>query len=411
MNSAHWAEQFYQNFVFALSDAGFDAAQISAFAWKPYAPQQLQITGVDRSHDLSAISLSAADVAQTLSAGQRPTPFAADAVYKQKRVLILVPGFTHETLKNLSWHEQMQRKDSPHHVVMLRPGAHGAPPQEEVMAQGDGLKLLYVRYPRSNADSAHIVPAIADMLRDCVSLNKWIADGYKLFFVGYSYGAPLALELLAALNAKEHHAPGILENTIGFLGLCGDIGGSYLADDVLGDKSALVSIKKFIAFCSRHKWAAKLAGLGTPQLLADMLGGVTALGHAQRQAQIQQYAPKLPAHIAYFSIGAVLPLSDYRRKPWHFNLDDWSMHAQAVISDPISVYNDGQVVLSDNLVPDAPQIPQNRNIHLGAVRTHHWGVSYKTFNQGNNNFPRPLFYKALMQTIAQCLEAEGQETQ
>jgi hypothetical protein len=54
-------------------------------------------------------------------------------------------------------------------------------------------------------------------------------------------------------------------------------------------------------------------------------------------------------------------------------------------------------------VPSTPQIPAQNNIHLGAVRTHHWGVSYKTFNFGNNKFPRLAFYRALMQTIFEAL--------
>jgi hypothetical protein len=62
-------------------------------------------------------------------------------------------------------------------------------------------------------------------------------------------------------------------------------------------------------------------------------------------------------------------------------------------------------VLSDNLVPSAPQIPPQNNIHLGAVRTHHWGVSYKTFNFGRNKFPRPEFYRALLQTVTESLNS------
>jgi hypothetical protein len=95
-----------------------------------------------------------------------------------------------------------------------------------------------------------------------------------------------------------------------------------------------------------------------------------------------------------------MPLADYRRRWWQFNLDDYAMYRQALISDPVTVYNDGQVALPDNLVPDAAQV---RRHHLGAVRTHHRGVSYRTFNFGTNRFPRPAFYRALMRTIAELL--------
>lgn len=43
------------------------------------------------------------------------------------------------------------------------------------------------------------------------------------------------------------------------------------------------------------------------------------------------------------------------------------------------------------------------NTYLGAVRTHHWGVRYRTFNFGNNKFPRSAFYRALLRTITEKL--------
>ena len=55
---------------------------------------------------------------------------------------------------------------------MLHPGAEGGSTREEVFARGDsGLKLLYRRYPRSNAESRCLVPALFAMLRDCASLK------------------------------------------------------------------------------------------------------------------------------------------------------------------------------------------------------------------------------------------------
>ncbi|MCC2657734.1 MAG: hypothetical protein K0Q76_2842 [Panacagrimonas sp.] len=393
------AQRFHAHFVAELRARGHDPAWIARQAWRPTMPSPDQVLGPARDRDLRRIELSAADV-EALPAPTHPTPLDAAFHARQKLVLVLVPGFTHETLRNFSWHEQIQRRDSPHHVVMLHPADGDGPTREQAFTRRGALKLLYLRYPRSNADSQHIVPAMFTMLRDCASLQQWIADGYRLVFVGYSYGAPLSLELLATMHAGALRDDTILSATVGFLSLCGDIGGSYLADDVVHESPSFFSMRKLVGLASRHPLIAKLVGLGTPQLLADMEGGVRSLGHAVRQARIGQFAGSLPPSLTYFSVAAVMPLADYRRRWWQFNLDDYAMYRQALISDPVTVYNDGQVALPDNLVPDAAQV---RRHHLGAVRTHHWGVSYRTFNFGTNRFPRPAFYRALMRTIAELL--------
>lgn len=397
------AQRFYAHFVAELKASGLELAQIAQYVWKPCSLDQLAVLGQNRDQDFSKLDTSVEALAR-LPAPENREALAADFYRRQKRVLIIVPGFTHETLRNFSLHEQIQRKNSPHHVVMLHPADGDGPTREQEFARGDsGLKLLYLRYPRSNADSRFIVPAMFTMLRDCASLKRWIADGYKLVFVGYSYGAPLSLELLAALGSGELQDDTVLSNTLAFLGLCGDIGGSYLADDVLSPNPQLLSIQKMVAFCRRHPFVAKLAGLGTPQLLADMEDGVRALGHEVRQGRQREYASQLPRHLHYFSISAVMPLADYRRRWWHFNFDDYAMYRQALVTDPITIYNDGQVALPDNLVPDAAQIPTAQRHHLGAVRTHHWGVSYKTFNFGRNRFPRSAFYRAMIRTVAEIV--------
>ena len=395
-----WAARFQQHFLAQLKADGASPEQASQWVWQPAALNNLKQLGEGRDSTLEKLTLSPAQAAAAMQ--QAPAPAVDAAFYaKQKTVLVLVPGFTHETLRNYSWHEQIHRKDSPHHVTVLQPGWNGEAPLEQTLAKGDGLKLLYVRYPRSNAASQHIVPALFAMLRDCKSLRAWVAEGYKLFFVGYSYGAPLSLELLAGLNSGQFKDEFILRNTRGFLGLCGDIGGAYLADDLLKPDATLFNIHQAVAFCRKHPLVAKLAGLGTPQLMDDILGGVESLGHGGRQAAIARYAAALPAQLQYFSISAVMPLADYRRRWWQFNLDDYTMYRQALVTDPITIYNDGQVALADNLVPSAPQIPAENIHHLGAVRTHHWGVSYRTFNLGRNRFPRAAFYRALMQTVVE----------
>jgi hypothetical protein len=396
------AQRFHAHFVAELRAQGRDAAWIARRAWRPVTPAPEQVLGAQRDRDLRRIELTAAEL-DALPAPTTLPPLDAAFYARQKLVLVLVPGFTHETLRNYSWHEQVQRRDSPHHIVMLHPSDGDAPTREQAFTRSGALKLLYLRYPRSNGDSRDIVPAMFTMLRDCASLRQWIADGYRLVFVGYSYGSPLSLELLAAMHAGTLRDDALLSATAGFLGLCGDIGGSYLADDVMDEAPRLFSMRKLIAFAARHPFIAKLIGLGTPQLLADMEGGVRSLGHAVRQARLREYAPSLPSSLQYFSVAAVMPLGDYRRRWWQFNLDDYAMYRQALITDPVTVYNDGQVALPDNLVPEGPQV---RRHHLGAVRTHHWGVSYRTFNLGTNRFPRPAFYRALIRTVTEVLDAD-----
>ena len=393
------AQRFYMHFTTEMKAAGYDPAFMARQAWKPVPMSALSILGPQRDRDLRKLEAGPADMA-ALPDSSLQEPLDGEFWHAQKIALVLVPGFTHETLKNYSWHEQIERRDSPHHVVMLHPADGDGPTREQAFTKGGPLKLLYLRYPRSNADSGFIVPAMFTMLRDCVSLKLWIADGYKLIFVGYSYGAPLSLELLAALNSGVHSDDTILSNTLAFLALCGDIGGSHLADDVMSENPQLLSIRKLVAFCRRYPLIGKLAGLGTPQLLADMEGGVRALGHEVRQERMRDYTPHLPVHLDYFSISAVMPLADYRRRWWQFNLDDYAMYRQALVTDPVTIYNDGQVALPDNLMPDAPQL---RRHNLGAVRTHHWGVSYRTFNLGRNRFPRPTLYRAALRTMLDTL--------
>lgn len=393
------AERFFSHFLAELQGGRRPAPAITRHLWKPYQVDDLRILGPDRDRDLGRLQLDPS--AAAVAAAGTAVPPLDTAFYRSRKIaLVLVPGFTHETLRNYSWHEQIERRDSPHEVLMLHPADGDGPTREQTFARGDsGLRLLYVRYPRSNADSRFIVPAMFTMLRDSASLKRWIAEGYRLIFVGYSYGAPLSLELLSAMNAGELRDDAVLPATQAFVGLCGDIGGSYLADDVLRPDAQLIQIQKVIEFCRRHPFIARLAGLGTPQLLADMEAGVRSLGHEVRQARLRDFERYLPAHLHYFSISAVMPLQDYRRRWWQFNLDDYTMYRQALVTDPITVYNDGQVALPDNLVPGPAHIPADHVHHLGAVRTHHWGVSYRTFNFGRNRFPRPAFYRALIRTV------------
>lgn len=395
-----WATHFTANFATELQRDGLSTEQIARLCWRPTPVGELKLYGEDRDTDLSRLEISAADIQHLIDTQSTGDDIDRDFYRQQKVILVLLPGFTHETLKNLSWHDQMERKDSPHHILMLHPGEDGGPSREQVYNEADGLKVVYVRYPRSNASSEFINKPLFELLHNSPSLRRWVTEeGYKLCFVGYSYGSPLSLELLASLNTGQHQDDFLLDNTLGFLALCGDVGGSYLADDLLKDDAKLVNIHKVIKLARRYPLFAKLVGLGTEQLLNDMEGGIRSVGHPVRQAHMAEYVPQLPSHVKYFSIAAVMPMEDYRRRLWHFNLDDFSMYLQAKVTAPLTIYNDGQVTLDDNLIPDAPQVPEANRIHLGAVRTHHWGVAYRTFNFGRNRFPRPAFYRALMRTM------------
>ncbi len=397
---ADWGQTFFDNFASELQRSGYSPEASLSFLWRPAATETLNLVGPQRDTDLSKLAVTVADVKAALArADKQPTQIDSNFYQQQKTVLVLLPGYTHETLKNISWHDTLQSKNSPHHITILKPGAQGEPSIEEVMSSGDGLKIVYGYYPRSNAASAVIGPGLFALLHNSPSLRRWTNEGYKLFFVGYSNGSPLSLELLADMNSGHYPDEFLLANTAGFLALCGDIGGAYLADDLLSDNPKLLNFRKLLAFARRHPLFAKLVGLGTAQLQDDALDGIASLGHAVRQSRMADYAAQLPAHVKYFSIAAVMPMTDYRCYLWHFNIDDWSMHRQAKINQPICVYNDGQVCLADNLLPKAPQIPDTHRIHLGQVRTHHWGVAYQTFNQGKNRFPRRAFYRALMRSV------------
>ncbi|HEY1058517.1 MAG TPA: hypothetical protein VGE55_07290 [Limnobacter sp.] len=405
LHPATGARQFFRHFVGYLGDAGYSRAEMLKYVWQPHHPSNLHVLGPQRDLDFSKLTVTEQEISDAQEASFAGDRFVDRAFYSNnKTIIVLVPGFTHETLKNLSLHEEVEREDSPHEVLMLSPGAPGEPSQEKLYAQGAGFKLVYARYPRSNADSAHVVPALFDLLHNSVTLRRWVEEeGYRLFFMGYSYGCPLSLELLAGMNSQQFPDEFILKNTQGMLALCGAIGGSYLADDVMRPDSKLMHIPKLVERCRKYPWLSKLAGMPTRQFQDDMEGGVRSLTRAVRQQKMAEYASKLPANLHYFSVSAVLPLSDYKRRWWQFNLDDYTMWLQAKVSDPISIYNDGQVVMTDNLIPHPPHIPAERIVHLGAVRAHHWAVSYKTFNLGKNDFPRRAFYKALMQTVYDTL--------
>ncbi len=401
MSDLKHSSVFFANFAGYLKAAGYSPEQSRRFMWKPHQISDLNMLGGNRDQDFSKLALQENQLEQ-VHADHKPEHSLVDRDFyrKHKIILVLVPGFTHETLKNLSLHEEMERSDSPHHVLMLQPGESSGGTRETVFNEGDGFKFVYAKYPRSNAASQHIAQPFFELLHNSKTLRRWVEeDGYRLFFMGYSYGCPLSLELFANLNTGRFKDDFLLKNTLGFLAMCGAIGGSYLADDVMKPTSKLVFIPKLVALCRKYPLLSKIVGLPTRQFQDDMEDGVRSLTREERQIRMAQYAQELPPHLKYFSIAAVMPMQDYKRRWWHFNLDDYTMYLQARVSEPVSVYNDGQVVMADNLIPRPAHIPESHFYHLGAVRAHHWAVSYKTFNFGWNQFPRRPFYKALIHTI------------
>jgi pimeloyl-ACP methyl ester carboxylesterase len=391
-------DYFFRHFVHALADDGYGIQDSLRYLWRPHDLSDLKITGDDRDRSLSRLRLTAEQLREVLD--QNLTD--GQECPKQKVVYVIVPGFMHETLRHLSFHEEIERPGSQHEIVMLKPTGPGVATAESHLSKGGGLKVFYAKYPRSNAASEHINQPLFELLHESRTLRRLVLDeGYKIVFVGYSYGCALTLELLADLNSKRFEDCFIVQNTSAFLALCGAIGGSYLADDALSQSPQILSVSKLVERTRKVPYLGKWVGLPTDQFKDDMVGGVRSLTRAERAARMKIYAPDLPAHVQYFSLGAVMPRADYRRRLLDCNLDDYILYLQSKVTEPFSVYNDGQVMLEDNLIPRPDHISANNHHYLGVVRAHHWAVSYRTFNFGNNTFPRRSFYKAIFNTLAQ----------
>ena len=394
-----WQELFYRCFLEEMQRDGYTPEQMSRYAWKPFQKDDLVIKGPGRDMDFSKVQVSPAEIRSELAKGSASKADAGEFLRDEKLVLLLLPGFTHHTLKFPAFIAQEELKKSSLDIVTLSEGKGGTT-EETFMHRGGGVKLAYVAYPRSNACSDVIVEPIFHILDNSQSLRKWVLEeGRKIVFVGYSYGAPLSLELLAGINSKVYDDSFILDNTLALLTINGDIQGSYLADVVTNpaNKINLQKIMKLVKLVHPIGWPL---GLKTRQERDDNLGGAVSLGHEERMAHLDQYRDKVPADILYVSVCAFLPEDEYENGMLK-NFDDWIMHKQSLASKPVSIYNDGQMVLEDCFIPDFPQVPTKNRIDLGAVRTHHWGVSWLTFNAGKNRFPRFAYYRALARTLSE----------
>ncbi|MBF0103165.1 MAG: hypothetical protein HQK77_19875 [Desulfobacterales bacterium] len=401
MRTIKWQNQFFYNFLEQLTLFGYSPKDISRYVWKPFLPEHLNIIGPDRDTTFNKLSITPDEVSKE----QQKLPVSTIQIdthffEQRKMVVLLLPGFTHHTLRNLSLHEQLYDKQSPHHIVRFYVDPKDNSIQEETIHKGTGLKIAYIAYSRSNANSDFIIKPLFELIHGAKTIRQWVMEEHrKLVFMGYSYGSPLSLELLSELNTIKYQGIDqfILKNTAAFLSLCGDIGGSYLADYV-SDRNSPYNIHKAMNLSRRSNLLANLFGFKTKQDNEDIVGGVESLGHMKRHHVLNRIQKNLPSSIKYFSISACQPIEDYKNNLIK-DFDDWSMYKQSLVSYPISIYNDGQVVLKDTLLPRPQHIPSENIIDLGAVRSHHWGVSYRTFQFGNNNFPRVPFYHALIKTL------------
>ena len=400
MENKQWSEVFFNNFLYELDKSGLSPAQISKFMWKPFIPEDLNFTGHDR--DLTFFKVQAAPVEISRYLERLPAEQIDPMVFlkQQKLVIVLLPGFTHHTLKYQAFIAQDEFKQSPMDIVDLAIDQDGISTIESFKHQGDGVKLAYVSYPRSNADPDSILESTFKILHNSKSLKQWVADGYKIIFSGYSYGAALAMELMSSMQAGIFADTFILENTLAFLSINGNVQGSYLADAVM-DSKARFNIQKFTKLANKFPPVGMLAGYKNAEERDDLPRGVEALTHAYCQNRLEKYAANLPKHIKYFIIGSFLPEEDYINSIWK-NFDDWTMYKQSMASRNVSVYNDGQMVFKDCLLPSLVDIPEENKFFLGAVRSNHWSVSFLTLNMGKSNFPRFPYYRALTKTLAQA---------
>jgi hypothetical protein len=393
-----WPERFFFYFLDELEKAGRTPEQISRAAWKPCRPEELKITGPDRDLSFHMVEMNPAEVERYLSRLPRTSVDVEALLARRRLVLVLLPGFTHHTLRYPAFYAQVEPLRSPLEVVKLARAEDGRSTVETFTHRGHGAKLVYAGYPRSNASSDVILRPLFRLLHESASLRRWVVDeGYRIVFVGYSYGAPLALELLAAMYSGKLDDTFLLPATEALLTINGAVHGSYLADFLVHPKTGF-NVQKAVDLMRRFSLLGLPLGIRTVQEREDLLGGIRSLGHAMRRARLRKIIGQMPPHLKYISVSAFLPADDYDTNLVR-NFDDASMYVQSQASRDISIYNDGQMVLKDTFLPAFPGVPDEHRINLGAVRAHHWAVSWRKVNFGNNNFPRTPYYRALVRTL------------
>ena len=108
MSDLQHSSVFFSNFAGYLKAAGYSPAQSQRFMWRPHHVSDLNIVGDNRDQDFSKLALQENQLEQ-VHENHLPEHRLVDRDFyrKHKIILVLVPGFTHETLKNLSLHEEM----------------------------------------------------------------------------------------------------------------------------------------------------------------------------------------------------------------------------------------------------------------------------------------------------------------
>ncbi len=396
--AGRWPRRFFDHFLLELASAGYSPADIARFVWKPYAIDDLAVTGDRRDLSFERVEATPSQIERRLAKLSGQGSDVDSLLAQQKLVLVLFPGYTHHTLQYPAFYEQVEPRRSVSSVLKLEPPVRGKRPQETFTSRGRrGMKLVYVAYPRSNAATDVILEPTFEMLARSRNLARWIGQGYKLVLVGYSYGAVIALELLEAMNSGRFEDRRLLQASEAMLAINGAIGGSYLADTV-ADPDAILSAQTAVGLTRTFPPLGAPLGLQTDEERDDLIAGLESLGHPVRQQQIERMNGRMPKHLKYVSVSAFLPANDYDTNPLR-NLDDSSMYLQSLASKGVSIYNDGQMVLEDCLIPPFRGVPRGNRIDLGAVRSHHWGVSWRTFSSGVNEFPRVPYYRALIATL------------
>lgn len=393
---------FFKNFLDEMQKAGYPADKMSRYVWKPFSPEELKITGPERDRDFKKLEVKPEEIENYLhtanSSNTHDSSGFADLFQSRKLALVIFPGFMHHMQRFPVFIDKKELAGTAADIIKLSLYNDNNNVKEEVVQKGTGIKVAYVKYPRSNAASETILEKGFNIINNSATLKRWIVDeGRKLIFIGFSYGAPLILETLAMINTGAFKNDYILPNTKAFIAINGAMGGSYLADTLL-NQNALINAEKFKNIMNTFKPAGWPLMIKTREEREDLPAGLRSLGRDQRKKHTDWYTDKVPAHIKYYSICSVLPLKDYTKRPWN-NFDGLSMLAQSLICNKHTIYNDGQLALHDSMLPDFPHVDDQNKTDLGAVRSHHWGVGYRTMNLGHTKYPRLPFYKALSRTL------------
>ena len=103
----HWQNIFFHNFLEQLRDFRLSPEQISRLVWRPFSENELKIFGEDRDTDFAKISLTPEEIKKSLSGlPESPIKVNLDFLRERKIVVLIIPGFTHHTLRNLSLHSE-----------------------------------------------------------------------------------------------------------------------------------------------------------------------------------------------------------------------------------------------------------------------------------------------------------------